>query len=70
VTINGLAILSDDPELADYYRRNVVSGSEAFVMSVENFDDFAEAMRMKLIREIRYRPKLSGTPQAGHGTGP
>lgn len=70
VTINGLAILSDDPELADYYRRNVVSGSEAFVMSVANFNDFAEAMRMKLIREIRYRPKLSGTPQAGHGTGP
>lgn len=66
VTINGLAILSDDAGLADYYRRNVVSGSESFVMSVERFEDFAEAMRLKLIREIRYQPKLSKAPQAGH----
>ena len=65
VTINGLAILSDDPDLEVYYRRNVISGSGAFVVSAANFEDFSSAMRRKLVREIRYRPKLSLRPRAG-----
>lgn len=58
VTINGLAILTDEPDLADYYRRNVTSGPESFVMEARNFQSFSEAMREKLLREIQYRPKI------------
>lgn len=65
VTINGLAILSDDPDLDVYYRRNVISGSGAFVVSAADFEDFSSAMRRKLVREISYRPKLSLRPRAG-----
>lgn len=56
VTINGLAILDEEPELADYYRRNVIGGPGAFVMSVGSFDDFAVAFRLKLLRELAPGP--------------
>ena len=59
VTINGLAILTDEPALDAYYRREVVGGPGAFVMAVDSLKDFAAAMRRKLIREITYRPQLS-----------
>jgi hypothetical protein len=62
VTINGLAILSDDAGLEDYYRRNVITGADAFVITAASFTDFAAAMRCKLIREIRYQPRTS-TPE-------
>lgn len=65
VSINGLAILSDEPDLDSYYRRDVVGGSGAFTMAANDFEDFAEAMRRKLIREIRSRPLVSqARPQA------
>jgi hypothetical protein len=60
VSINGLAILTDEPDLESYYRAEVIGGGEAFAMAANGFEDFAEAMRLKLIREIEYRPRLSG----------
>lgn len=59
VTINGLAIANEDAGIADWYETNVITGPGAFVMSVAAYEDFAEAMRRKLIREIDYRPRLS-----------
>ena len=59
ITVNGLAILTDDSELTEYYRREVVGGTDAFAMSAASYDDFAVAMRRKLIREIDYRPIIS-----------
>ncbi|MCB1493935.1 MAG: DUF1194 domain-containing protein, partial [Rhodobiaceae bacterium] len=56
VTLNGLAILSDDPGLADWYRAEVMTGAGAFVMTASGFEDFAEAMRRKLLREVEYKP--------------
>lgn len=53
VTVNGLAILSDEPDLDRWYADNVQTGIGSFVMSVASFDDFARTMRLKLIREIR-----------------
>ncbi len=53
VTVNGLAIQSEDPDLADYYRKYLITGPESFVIPVENLDSFAEAMRRKLIMEVR-----------------
>ena len=59
VTINGLAILTDDPQLEAYYRSEVVGGPGSFVLAVESLEDFASAMRRKLVREIQYRPEMS-----------
>ena len=54
ITINGLPILTDDPTL-DYYFRNVlIGGSGAFVEIARDYDAYAEAIRRKLLREIRY----------------
>lgn len=52
-TINGLAILDNETDLDKYYARHVIGGLGAFVVSVDSFNDFAEAIRTKLEREIR-----------------
>jgi hypothetical protein len=56
ITINGLAILSEEPWLDEYYRSNVVGGPAAFVAVAKNFDSFAEAMLRKLVREVASTP--------------
>ncbi len=53
VVINGLAILSDDPNLGVYYRARVAMGPGSFVINAEGFEDFGRAMKLKLLREIR-----------------
>jgi hypothetical protein len=57
--VNGLAILSDVPDLDRYYRERVQVGEGSFVMSAATYEDFAEAMRRKLLREIEFQPRLS-----------
>ncbi|GAB4237701.1 MAG: DUF1194 domain-containing protein [Methyloligellaceae bacterium] len=52
VTINGLAILNEQPHLHRYYLRHVIGGAGAFVMTVARYDDIIAAMRVKLLREI------------------
>jgi hypothetical protein len=52
ITINGIAVLSQEPWLADYYRSNVIGGPAAFVVTARTFGDFAEAMLRKLTQEI------------------
>lgn len=52
ITINGLAILTEEPWLEDYYRRNVIGGPGAFVLAARNFSSFADAMLRKLTVEI------------------
>jgi hypothetical protein len=77
ITINGLAILTEEPWLADYYRANVIGGPAGFCLVAENMDSFAEAMLKKLVQEIarvgphyaeRERaPTPSPPPLAGEG---
>jgi Protein of unknown function (DUF1194) len=52
ITINGLAIASDDDALPDYFRRNVITGPDAFVQPARDYEDFARAIRDKLLREL------------------
>jgi Protein of unknown function (DUF1194) len=59
VVINGLAIENEVSDLADYYRENVQVGPESFVMEAKTYQDFAEAMRLKLLREIEYHPRIT-----------
>ncbi|HXO02094.1 MAG TPA: DUF1194 domain-containing protein [Stellaceae bacterium] len=75
VTINGLAILTEEPWLAEYYRQNVIGGATGFCLVAENMDSFAEAMLKKLVQEVAGVParfSLNGPhpnppPQAGEG---
>ena len=59
VTINGLAIVNEDPGLARWYRSNVITGPGSFVIPAADFDAFAGAIRRKLMREIDYQPRLT-----------
>jgi hypothetical protein len=59
ITINGLAILSEEPWLEDYYRQNVVGGPTAFVVVAKTFDSFAEATLRKLVQEVASAPPLT-----------
>jgi len=64
VTINGLAIVNDKPNpgyafhtqppggLPEWYRQNVIGGPGAFLLVVEDFRSFADAMTNKLVSEI------------------
>ncbi len=58
ITVNGLAILNDEPDLDSYYHEQVTGGPGSFVMVAREIEDFAEAMRLKLIREFEYQPLL------------
>ena len=64
ITINGLPILDNGggpyswyniPDLDLYYENCVITGPGAFVVTAQGFDDFARAVRRKLILEIAGR---------------
>lgn len=52
ITVNGLAIGGMDPEIVDYYLREVIRGPGAFVEAAQDYSDYGRAMRRKLLREI------------------
>jgi hypothetical protein len=62
VTVNGLAVLTDDLDLARYYRDNVMAGPHGFVEIARSYDDFERAMLKKLLRELE--PALAGPAPA------
>src|SRR5438477_7287933 len=71
VTVNGLAIINTQANpgyafhtqppggLPKYYEENVIGGPGAFLLQVENFETFAEAMTRKLVTEIAGAPAPS-----------
>jgi hypothetical protein len=63
ITINGLAILSEEPWLDEYYSHNVVGGPGAFVVVAKGFDSFAEAILRKLVEEVAKGPFVTGTEE-------
>lgn len=52
VTINGLCVLHDEPDLLAHYQAEVIGGPASFAMTCQDFSEFEEAMRQKLRREI------------------
>ena len=63
ITINGLVVGVDNPDLGDirqaeiselsaYYRSEVILGPDAFVETALGFADYARAMQRKLLREL------------------
>jgi len=71
VTINGLVIMNDrptpgfntqrpQPPLDEFYRENVIGGTGAFLIAIDDFESFAHAIINKLIKEIAGLPTAPG----------
>lgn len=56
ITVNGLPILGLARGLDRYYEQNVVGGPGGFMVPADGFNDFAQAVLSKLIREIAAAP--------------
>lgn len=56
VGINGLPIMTLEPDLDKYYEDNVIGGPGAFVIPVKDYNGFAAAILKKLITEIAGAP--------------
>lgn len=52
VTVNGLAVLNNNPSLAGYFARELIRGPRAFVEVSQGYEGYREAMTRKLFREI------------------
>ena len=52
-TINGLAVLNEEPDLLEHYSQEVIGGPGAFAMDCADYGDFADAIGRKLVREMR-----------------
>ena len=52
VTVNGLAILNEEPHLTIYFEKHVIVGANAFAMEAIDYEHYAVAILRKLIREI------------------
>lgn len=53
ITVNGLAIEQENLAMTRYYRDQVITGAGAFVETARDYEDFARAIREKLLRELR-----------------
>ncbi|MBV1694332.1 MAG: DUF1194 domain-containing protein [Hyphomicrobiales bacterium] len=62
VTVNGLPIMSIEPDLDTYYQDNVIGGPDAFMVVAEDYETFAVAVRRKLIKEISSDMRDSPSP--------
>jgi hypothetical protein len=68
IVVNGLAIINLNPNfgfiahtqppggLPAYYKENVIGGPGSFVLQIDDFESFADAMVQKLITEISALP--------------
>jgi len=52
IVVNALAIRGAKPDPVAYYRANVIRGPGSFVEVASGFDDYADAMKRKLLREV------------------
>lgn len=52
IRINGLPILTVEPDLDQYYRKNVIGGPGAFVIVAKTYDQYSDAILHKLVTEI------------------
>ena len=52
ITINGLCILHEEPDLLNSYTNDVIGGPGAFAVICKDYPEFGAAMRRKLTREL------------------
>jgi len=66
ITLNGLVILNEDPDLKSHYERHVIGGPGAFVVAARDYVDFADVILRKLIREITHVASVAAPPLIAH----
>ena len=64
IVVNGLAILNEEPRLAEYFVAGVIGGPGSFLITADDFEDFARAMRKKIFFEIT-GPPIAQNPGSG-----
>lgn len=52
IEINGLVIRGETPDPLPYYQTQVIQGPTAFVLSIETYDSYRDAMIEKLLKEL------------------
>jgi hypothetical protein len=72
LTVNALAILTEEPWLEAYDRNNVIGGQGAFVVAARSFRSFADAMLRKLVAEVAgaATPAITQQPHLGGSGAP
>ena len=68
ITVNGLAILNEDPTLDRYYLTNVIGGPGAFVMTANDYVAYRLAILTKLVQEISGPPTAARPLPSGRRT--
>ena len=53
--INGLPILNIEPDLDEQYRDHVIGGAGSFMIAIDSYAQFADAILRKLVNEIAGR---------------
>ena len=66
-TINGLPILGREEGVDRWYAAHVIGGPEAFLVSVADMADFAEALKTKLLREVKTARPAEDPPRGFAG---
>lgn len=51
ITVNAIAIETDQTDLTAYFFENLITGPGAFVMTAQGFEDYPEQIKRKLQRE-------------------
>ena len=52
ITINGLAILGEEPFLDQYFEYSVIGGRGSFIMVAEDYSDYSSAIYQKILKEL------------------
>ena len=61
ITINGLAIRNEFPNLDIYFEDRVIGGDRAFTEVTKDYEDYRNAIFRKLFRELRDVPVADGS---------
>ena len=64
-TVNGV-VLGGDPDVADYYRRNVAGGAGSFVIATTAADTLIEVMHRKLLLDLVAGARTFAEPCRAH----
>lgn len=60
ITINGLCVLHEEPDLLASYLAEVVGGPASFALQCQDYSGFADAMRRKLQQEVAAFSPVAG----------